>query len=54
MPRPKLQLDESSVAGQQETGITVADLCRKHGISSTTFYKWKAKHGALDVSEALG
>ena len=30
----------------------MADLCRKHGLSSPTFYKWKAKFGALDVSEA--
>ena len=28
------------------------DVCRKHGISSATFYKWKAKYGGLDVSEA--
>ena len=28
------------------------DLCRKHGLSSQTFYKWKAKFGGLNVSEA--
>ncbi len=28
------------------------ELCRKHGVSSPTFYKWKAKYGGLDVSEA--
>jgi putative transposase len=32
--------------------VPVADLCRKHGLSSPTFYKWKAKYGGLDVSEA--
>jgi putative transposase len=32
--------------------VTVAELCRKHGVSSPTFYKWKAKFGGLDVSEA--
>lgn len=32
--------------------MPVADLCRKHGLSSPTFYKWKAKYGGLDVSEA--
>ena len=30
----------------------MTELCRKHGISSPTFYKWKAKFGGLDVSEA--
>jgi putative transposase len=32
--------------------VAVAELCRKHGVSSPTFYKWKAKFGGLDVSEA--
>jgi putative transposase len=32
--------------------LAVAELCRKHGVSSPTFYKWKAKFGGLDVSEA--
>ena len=37
---------------EQEAGAKTADVCRKHGISSATFYKWKAKYGGLDVSEA--
>jgi putative transposase len=37
---------------EQEAGVPVMDLCRKHGLSSPTFYKWKAKYGGLDVSEA--
>lgn len=37
---------------EQEAGAPVLELCRKHGISSPTFYKWKAKYGGLDVSEA--
>ena len=37
---------------EQEAGIPVADLCRKHGLSSPTFYKWKARYGGMDVSEA--
>ncbi|MHC2389327.1 putative transposase [Bradyrhizobium liaoningense] len=37
---------------QQEAGVATADVCRKHGISSATFYKWKAKYGGLEVSDA--
>ena len=37
---------------EQEAGAATAEVCRKHGISSATFYKWKAKYGGLDVSEA--
>ena len=37
---------------EHEAGVKTADLCRKHGISSATFFKWKGKYGGLDVSEA--
>jgi putative transposase len=37
---------------EQEAGATTADVCRKHGISEATFYKWKAKFGGLEVSDA--
>ena len=37
---------------EQEAGNPTADVCRKHGVSSATFYKWKAKFGGLDVSDA--
>ena len=40
------------VLKQHESGISTADLCREHGISSGTFYKWKAKFGGLEVSDA--
>ena len=37
---------------EQEAGAKTADVCRKHGISSATFYKFKAKFGGMDVSDA--
>ena len=37
---------------EQEAGSLTADVCRKHGVSSATFYKWKAKFGGLEVSDA--
>ena len=37
---------------EQEAGANTADVYREHGISGATFYKWKAKYGGLDVSEA--
>lgn len=41
-----------SILREQEAGSPTADVCRKHGISGATFYKWKAKFGGLDVSDA--
>jgi putative transposase len=41
-----------AVLREQEAGVPTADVCRKYGISSATFYAWKAKFGGLDVSEA--
>lgn len=37
---------------EQESGEKTADVCRRHGVSTATFYKWKAKYGGMDVSEA--
>jgi len=39
-----------SILKQVEAGHTVPDICREHGISSATFYKWRAKYGGMDVS----
>lgn len=36
----------------QEGGMATADVCRKHGVSNASFYKWKAKFGGMDVSDA--
>ena len=41
-----------AVLHEQEAGAKTADVCRKYGISSATFYKWKGKYGGLDVSDA--
>ena len=37
---------------EADAGAVVLDLCRRHGMSSATFYAWKAKYGGLEVSEA--
>ena len=37
---------------EQEAGVPVAELCRKHGMSDARFYNWKSKYGGLEVSEA--
>jgi len=37
---------------EQEAGVATAEVCRRHGVSSPTFYKWKARFGGMDVSEA--
>lgn len=49
------RFSEEQVIGilkEHEAGIAVAELCRKHGMSSATFSSWKAKFGGLDVSDA--
>lgn len=39
-----------SILKEAEQGIAVQDLCRNHGISSATFYKWRSKYGGMDAS----
>ncbi len=41
-----------AILREQEAGSSTADVCRKHGVSSATFYKWKAIYGGMDVSQA--
>lgn len=51
----KSRFTEVQIVGvlqEHEKGAKVADLCRRHGITETTFYRWKKKYGGLQVSEA--
>lgn len=41
-----------AILREQEAGAPTADVCRRHGISPTTFFKWKAKLGGMDASDA--
>ena len=41
-----------AILREHEAGVKTDEVCRKHGISSATFYKWKAKYGGMDVSDA--
>jgi len=41
-----------AILREQESGMATAEVCRRHGISSATFYAWKSKYGGLEVSEA--
>jgi putative transposase len=50
----KIKFSESqilSVLKEQELGMKVSDICRKHGISDATFYNWKGKYSGMSVSE---
>lgn len=49
----KSRFTEAQIMGvlrQAEGGLPVSELCREHGISSATFYKWRAKFGGMDAS----
>ncbi len=41
-----------AILKEQEAGMPTVEVCRRHGVSSATFYKWKAKFGGLEVSDA--
>jgi len=40
------------VLKQAEGGMKTAEVCRQHGVSAATYYKWKSKYGGLEVGEA--
>ena len=51
----KRRYKEEQIIGilkEAEAGISMGELCRKYGISDTTYYNWKAKYGGMTVSDA--
>jgi putative transposase len=49
------RFSEEQIVGilkEHEAGVAVSELCRKHGVSDASIYKWKAKYGGLEVSDA--
>lgn len=51
----KSRFSEEQIIGvlkQHEAGVKTAGLCREHGISAATFYRWKSKFGGMEVSGA--
>ena len=51
----KSRFTEAQIIGmikEQEAGMPTAEVCRRHGLSTATFYKLKAKYGGMDVSDA--
>ena len=51
----KARFTEEQIIGilkEHDAGAKVEDLCRRHGVSGATFYKWKAKFGGMEASDA--
>lgn len=51
----KSKFSEDQIIGvlrEQEAGLATADVCRKHGISEQTFYRWKSRYGGMTPSDA--
>jgi putative transposase len=51
----KSRFSEEQIIGilkEHQAGLSAADVCRKHGLSDATFYKWRSKYGGLEVSDA--
>ena len=53
MKRSRFSEDQIiGILKEHEAGVSVADLCRKHGVSDASIYNWKGRFGGMDVSEA--
>ncbi len=54
MPKGKRHTEEQiiGILKQVDAGVPIPDVCRQYGISNATLYKWKAKFGGMDISEA--
>ena len=51
----KSRFTEEQIIGllkEQQAGLPVSELCRKHGISDATFYAWRSKYGGMEASDA--
>jgi putative transposase len=48
----RIQKQIIGILKEHEAGVSVADLCRKHGVSDASIYNWKARFGGMDVSES--
>ena len=51
----RTRFSEEQIIGilkEHQAGLSAAELCRKHGISDATFYKWRSKYGGMEVSDA--
>jgi len=49
------RFSEEQIVGilkEHQAGLSAAELCRKHGLSAPTFYKWRSKYGGMEVSDA--
>ena len=52
----KSRFSETQIIGmikEQESGMPTAEVCRKHGLSPNTFYKFKSKYGGMNISDAV-
>lgn len=51
MSKKKTESQIVAILKEAEVGLTIKDLCRKYDIGQSTFYKWRAKYGGMEVSD---